>query len=81
MSIDWAALVTAEDRDKLATEQARAMARTEARLYLTETDWYVIRALDTGAPVPDAIRAGRSAARALLSSDIMPMSQADNSRR
>lgn len=69
MSIDWSALITAEDKAALAAAQAQRRAQAEARRYLAETDWYVIRAADTGRPIPETVRAGRAAARALLSAD------------
>jgi hypothetical protein len=39
---------------------------TEKILYLADTDWYVIREQETGKPVPDAVRARRSAIRVSL---------------
>lgn len=44
-------------------EQLQAQANAEARAYLAETDWYVIRLQETGEPVPVDILAERSAAR------------------
>jgi hypothetical protein len=38
----------------------------EKILYLADTDWYVIREQETGKPVPDAVRARRSAIRVSL---------------
>ena len=45
----------------IAAERARAAA--EARRYLAETDWMVIRAAETGTPVPAEVAAARKAAR------------------
>ena len=45
-------------------EQLQQQVNTEARAYLAETDWYVIRLQETGEPVPAEILAERSAARA-----------------
>lgn len=45
-------------------EQLQQQANTEARAYLAETDWYVIRLQETGEPVPADILAERPAARA-----------------
>lgn len=36
----------------------------EALAYLAETDWYVLREMDTGEPCPPEIKAERQAARA-----------------
>ncbi len=41
-----------------------AIATAQARSYLAETDWYVVRAAETGAPVPEEILAARATARA-----------------
>ena len=70
MSIDWSALITAKDKAALAAAQEQDMARDTARRYLAETDWYVIRAADTGTSIPDPVRLARAAARDLLSSGI-----------
>ena len=45
-------------------EQLQQQANAEARAYLAETDWYVIRLQETDEPVPAEILAERSAARA-----------------
>lgn len=38
----------------------------ERLLYLADTDWYVIREQETGKPMPDEVRARRSAIRVSL---------------
>lgn len=38
----------------------------EARAYLRNTDWYIIRELDSGELCPEDIKAGRAAARARI---------------
>lgn len=38
-------------------------ANKEARAYLTETDWYVVRFAETGVAIPADIAAARQAAR------------------
>ena len=67
--IDWGAVRTAGDKAAARAERARATECAAARRYLAQTDWYVIRASDTGAPVPEAVRARRVDARRLLSDD------------
>lgn len=47
--------------DAAAAERARAAAA--ARRYLAETDWMVIRAAETGTPIPAEVAAARMAAR------------------
>lgn len=39
---------------------------SQARLLLADTDWYVIRMMETGTPIPDNILEARSAARATI---------------
>jgi len=51
-----------------APTTARLLERQhEARVYLAETDWMVIREAETGKPVPDDVRQRREAARRTLS--------------
>lgn len=45
-------------------EQIQQRVNAEARAYLAETDWYVIRLQETGEPVPDDILSERAAVRA-----------------
>lgn len=45
-------------------EQLQAARNSQARAYLANTDWYVVRFTETGTPIPDDIRAAREAARA-----------------
>ncbi len=40
--------------------------KQEAAKLLLDTDWYVVRAYETGQPVPEEVTASRAAARALL---------------
>lgn len=51
--------------DQLAPtpEEIQAAKNAEARAYLASTDWYVIRNLETGEPIPADILAARQAAR------------------
>lgn len=45
-------------------EQLQERINAEARAYLADTDWYVIRTQETGEPVPAEVLAERAAARA-----------------
>lgn len=45
-------------------EQLQQQANTQARAYLAETDWYVIRLQETGEPVPEEVMVERAEARA-----------------
>jgi hypothetical protein len=47
-------------------DTAQLEAAEEARLYLEATDWYVIRAFETGTPVPEEVAHRRTQARAVL---------------
>jgi hypothetical protein len=47
-------------------EELRNSQNYKARAYLAETDWYVVRFVEAGTPIPEDIRAAREAARALV---------------
>lgn len=44
-------------------EELRVRVNTEARQYLLDTDWYVIRMQETGEPIPVGVSEARAAAR------------------
>jgi hypothetical protein len=44
-------------------EQIQAAKNAEARAYLSETDWYVVRHAETGQAIPQEITQARAAAR------------------
>ena len=67
MTIDWGQMLTAEARAAALAARARDAERAQARQYLADTDWYVIRAADTGQPVPEDVRTRRAEARDRLS--------------
>jgi hypothetical protein len=54
--------------EKDAHEQEKEIEKEnqEALSYLSSTDWYVIRSLDSGEPIPDDVKAGRAQARAAI---------------
>lgn len=56
------AITQAEVDAREALEEQQRIS-DEARQYLRDTDWYVIREADTGEPVPDEVRERRQAAR------------------
>ena len=58
--IDLTQLVTAKDKDDAA-------ARIEAEALLSQTDWMVLRAADSGVAMPADVRAARENARKVLS--------------
>lgn len=46
------------------TEQlAQAKANQEALAYLSKTDWYIVRQMDSGEPVPPEVKQKRAEAR------------------
>lgn len=49
--------------EALTASQEQARINAEALAYLAETDWYVIRNQETGAPVPADVLERRAAAR------------------
>lgn len=50
--------------DEKAAREKQEQINQEARQYLAETDWYVVRELDTGVAMPDEVRQKRAEARA-----------------
>jgi hypothetical protein len=57
---------TADDLAAEAAARARARAVAEARAYLADTDWIIIRASETGKPVPVDVAEARAAARKII---------------
>ena len=55
--------INEEKRAEIILREANAKARQE----LDETDWYFLRALETGKPMPAEIKTKRQAARERLS--------------
>lgn len=45
---------------------AEEAARAAAKLHLQETDWYIVRFIEIGEPVPAEITASRAEARVTL---------------
>lgn len=62
VKIDWTQRVREEEQEAL--RQANAARRT-----LAETDWYVIRQLETGQPIPAQITRDRAAARSRINGE------------
>lgn len=63
MNIDFTQMKTAEEK---ALEEAHAeqeLINTEARQYLRDTDWYVVRYQETGVEIPEDVLSERQAAR------------------
>lgn len=58
--------VEVEPGAEVALELHYEDTAAEKMLYLADTDWYVIREQETGKPVPDEVRARRSAIRVSL---------------
>ncbi len=58
--------LTAEETKALLAEKPKTQDQinAEARAYLADTDWYVIRAQETGEPLPDDVSEKRKEARA-----------------
>ena len=50
-------------KDAYEAKQEQDLINQEAIAYLTKTDWYILRAMDSGESVPDDIKLTRSAAR------------------
>lgn len=64
--IDFTQVQTKEDREAAQATIDRATAEAEARRYLLETDWMVIRQAETGQLIPEEVSAARKIARQAL---------------
>lgn len=51
-------------KDELGGDRSQFDIDEELRSYLKQTDWYVIRELETGKKVPEGIKQNRELARA-----------------
>ena len=54
---------TQTDLDAIAEAEADQKATDEATAYLRETDWYIIRNIETGEPVPQEVTDKRAGER------------------
>jgi len=54
--------------DELGGQRAQYDIDADYRLYLSQTDWYLIRKQETGEQIPDDIKQNRAAARAAVQS-------------
>ena len=61
--IDFSKLKTAEQKQAEKEQAELDRVNAEARRELAETDWYFLRELETGKPMPANIKAKRGAAR------------------
>jgi hypothetical protein len=52
--------------DELGGGRSRFDIDADLRVYLAKTDWYVIRELETGTPVPEEIKTNRARVRAMI---------------
>ena len=63
MKLDGLTQAQVDERDAV---QRQEEANREAREYLSETDWYITRNMETGAEVPGEILKKRAEARAAV---------------
>lgn len=63
MPIDKSLLVTKEDKEKAEHETELRNASYAGLSYLRETDWYVVRAMETGKLAPEDVVTKRAEAR------------------
>ena len=61
--IDFSKLKTAEQKQAEKEQAELDRVNAEARRELAETDWYFLRELESGEPIPADIKAKRAAAR------------------
>ncbi|HCE2656917.1 TPA: hypothetical protein NKQ64_004496 [Vibrio parahaemolyticus] len=52
-----------KETDVIGGKRAQFDIDNDYRLYLKETDWYVIREQETGEPIPEEIKQNRATAR------------------
>ena len=62
IALDWSKLITAQDK----AEAEKEAQQNAARALLSQTDWYVIRKVETGEAIPPEISEARAQARAAL---------------
>lgn len=62
MDENFEALSDAQKAELIAEIEA-VQAEIEAKSYLAQTDWYVIRQNETGEPIPENVLEKRAAAR------------------
>lgn len=62
--IDWTQRILASELNIRADRAIADQERSDAMARLAETDWLVVRAIETGKPVPAEISAMRAEARA-----------------
>lgn len=55
-----------QEQPPMTSEQLQQANNNKARKYLADTDWYVIRQMDEGTPIPEEIKAKRADARASI---------------
>lgn len=61
---DWADIKPCPQAKKDAHEQE--LIDRNSKAYLSSTDWYVMRAMDSGEPIPDDVKKKRAEARAAI---------------
>lgn len=66
MNIDWSLMKTAEQKAEDAAMAERSANNAKALAFLAETDWYVTRLHETGAAIPEDVKAARAEARASI---------------
>lgn len=54
------------EKTKTEADIQQELALAEAKHYLSTTDWYVLRFVETAKPVPDEIKTLRDAARKIV---------------
>jgi len=67
MRIDFTQVLSAADQHDQAEAIRLSRERDMLLAYLTQTDWLVLRAAETGTPIPDDIRVKRTEARTAIS--------------
>lgn len=66
-NINFSNVKTAEMKAEEANQVEQDAIDTEARAYLSSTDWYLVREMETGVPTPQEIKDARQEARLKVS--------------
>ena len=69
IQIDLSQLISAQAKQELIEAEKRIADIAAAHAYLDETDWYVARLAETGAPIPQDVSEKRAQSRDILSSE------------
>ncbi|MEQ9692878.1 hypothetical protein [Shimia sp. SDUM112013] len=62
-NIDFSQMITSQAKQETLCQMERDTKIREATAYLENTDWYVVRAAETGKPIPQSVLEKRAECR------------------